>query len=256
MIAPIGLQLFTIREALTTDFAAAASRVAEIGYVGVEPALGTLGTSARRAAKLFEELGLVVPSVHAPLPLGDERSQVLDETAALGSSRIISGLGPDHFGTIDLIRQACDVFNEAYLVADDSGMSFGIHNHWWEFGLVEGQYAYRVMLEHLDPRIFFQIDTYWVKTAGCDPVAVLEELGARVPMLHIKDGPALKDAPMVPVGQGVMDFRRIVRSAGANTEWLIVELDRSATDMMLAVELSYEYLISEGFARGARSVVP
>jgi hypothetical protein len=61
---------------------------------------------------------------------------------------------------------------------------------------------------------------------------------------------------MVPVGQGVMDFRRIVRSAGANTEWMIVELDWSATDMMLAVELSYEYLISEGFAQGARSVVP
>ena len=254
MTAPLGLQLFTVRDELATDFVDVVAKVADIGYVGVEPALDSLGTSARRAAALFEEVGLAVPSVHADLPLGENEGPVLDTTAALGCTRIVCGMGPEHYGSLGLVKQTCDVINEACAVAAASGFSLGIHNHWWEFGRVEGRFVYRVMLEHLDPRVFFQIDTYWVKTAGCDPEVVLTELGRRAPMLHIKDGPATQGEPMVPVGQGVMDFRRIIGAAGAAAEWLIVELDNAATDMMQAVELSYRYLVSEGLAQGAKPV--
>ena len=75
-------------------------------------------------------------------------------------------------------------------------------------------------------------------------------MGSRAPTLHIKDGPALKDEPMVPVGEGIMDFRRILRAAGDHVRWLIVELDYAAMDMLRAVELSYRYLVDEGLGRG------
>jgi sugar phosphate isomerase/epimerase len=170
--------------------------------------------------------------------------------AAYGSPRVVSGRGPEHFGTLELIRQTCRLFNEAHGVAAAHGLRFGIHNHWWEFERVQGRFVYQVMLEHLHPEIFFEVDTYWVQSAGVDPVAVVKELGERAELLHIKDGPALKGVPQVAVGQGVVDVRGIVQASGDAAEWLIVELDDCATDMLEAVELSYHYLFTEGLGHG------
>jgi sugar phosphate isomerase/epimerase len=246
---PIALQLYTVREALAQEFNATVRRVAAMGYAGVEP-YAFPGTTAEAAGQLFRELGLVVPSCHSPMPLGDQKSQVLETMAALDCRRIVSGLGSGHFKTADLVRAACDRFNEAHEVAAANGLHFGIHNHWWEFETLDGRLVFELMLELLHPDIFFQIDTYWVKTAGPDPAAIVHQLGRRAPLLHVKDGPAERDAPMVAVGQGTLDFRSIVAAGEGNIQWLIVELDHCATDMMAAVNESYDYLVSEGLGHG------
>ena len=162
MTAPIALQLYTVRDALPQDFTGVIKRVADIGYVGVEPAFGHLGTTPTEAVKLFRELGLEVPSAHTPMPIGEDKNRVLDFVATFGCQQIISGKGADSFKTVDLTKRACDLFNEAHMFATENGMSFGIHNHWWEFQPVDDQYVYQVMLEHLYPDVFFQLDTYWI----------------------------------------------------------------------------------------------
>ena len=253
MTVPIALQLYTVREALAKDFAGVMKKVAEIGYVGVEPIFDLPGTTITEAAKLFRELGLEVPGAHTPLPVGEVANRVLDYMAAMGCQRIVSGKGPDSFETMHLIKQTCGLFNEAQAVAAENGMEFGIHNHWWEFLQVDGRYVYRVMLEHLEPGVFFELDTYWIKTAGVDPAKVVKEFGPRAPLLHIKDGPAVRDEPHVAVGDGVLDFPSIVQAGEDAAEWLIVELDHCATDMMVAVERSYQYLVEGGLARGNKS---
>lgn len=251
MLAPIAIQLYSIRDTLAQDFVGGVKRVADIGYVGVEPA-SFPGTTPEEAGKLFKDLGLAVPSAHTPLPLGEQKNEVLDAMVAIGCKRIISGKGPDDFTTLDQIKRTCDVFNEASEVAAVHGMTFGIHNHWWEFQRVEGRYVYDVMLEYLSPDVFFEIDTYWVQTAGPDPAEVVKKLGQRAPFLHIKDGPCVKGEPMVAVGDGVMDFPSIIEAGEGTTEWLVVELDACATDMMEAVKKSYDYLVGTGLARGNR----
>jgi sugar phosphate isomerase/epimerase len=244
MSAPIAIQLYTVREALAEDFEGVIRRIADIGYDGVETA-GFPGTTAQAAAQLFRELGLRVSSAHTPLPLGDKKNEVLETMAALGSQRIICAyLSPDEYRTLDQIKRNCEMLNEANAAAVAAGLSFGLHNHWWEFEPVEGHYPYHLWLEHLEPAVFFEIDTYWVKTAGLDPVAVVKEFGPRASLLHIKDGPATKEAPMVAVGEGVLDFPAILQAADGHPEWLIVELDRCATDMLEAVEKSYQNLSS------------
>jgi sugar phosphate isomerase/epimerase len=75
-------------------------------------------------------------------------------------------------------------------------------------------------------------------------------LGKRAPLLHIKDGPCVRGEPMVAVGDGTMDFSRIVEAGAGSTEWMIVELDACATDMVEAVEKSYHYLVRNGLAHG------
>lgn len=252
MTLPIAIQLWTVREALANDFAGTIRAIAEIGYAGIEPA-GFPSTTPQEAAKLFQSLGLQVPSAHTPMPIGDRKQEVLDTMAAIGSKRIVSGQGPDQFTTVDDIKRACERFNQASAVAVENGLTFGIHNHWWEFLPVDGRYPYQIMLEQLDPAVFFEIDTYWVQTAGLDATQIVKEIGSRAPLLHIKDGPCVRDEPMVAVGDGKMDFTAIMKASGSAAEWLIVELDSCATDMMQAVEKSYRYLVEKGFGHGTKS---
>jgi len=251
MTAPIALQLYTIREELGQDFRGGVERIAKMGYVGVETA-GFPGTTVKEAAQLFKDLNLTVCSAHAGLPVGDAKGEVLDTMAQLGATRIIAGKGPNDFKTIDLIKQSCDAFNEASAAAIENGFTFGIHNHWWEFQEVEGRLVYEVMLECLAPEVFFEIDTYWVQTGGCDPVAVVAELGERAPLLHIKDGPCLQGEHMVAVGDGKVDFPKVIEAGKPNTEWLIVELDSCATSMMDASEKSIGYLVNNGLGHGSQ----
>ena len=69
MAAPIALQLYTVRDALAHNFKSVVTRIAEIGYVGVETA-GFPGIGVDEASDLFADLGLDVCSVHTQLPLG------------------------------------------------------------------------------------------------------------------------------------------------------------------------------------------
>jgi len=251
---PIAVQLYTLRDELAKDYESVIRRVAEIGFVGVEPA-GFPGTTPEAAGRLFKELGLVVPSAHLPLPIGDNKNEVLDTAIAIGCTRLISAfMPPEQYKTIDSIKQLCERFNEANTVAAEQGMRFGIHNHWWEFEQVEGRPAWEVLLEHLEPTVFFEVDTYWAKTAGSDPVAVLQRLGNRAPVLHIKDGPCIVGEPMVAAGQGAMDIPALIAAGEGHTKWLVVELDACATDMFEAVEQSYRYLVGNGLAQGNKPV--
>ena len=116
--------------------------------------------------------------------------------------------------------------------------------------LVNGRSAYEIMLEGLDPQIFMEVDVYWAKTAGVDPAPLVRKLGKRVPLLHLKDGPADKESPMVAVGDGTVDIPAVVHASEGNTVWLIAELDRCATDIVEAAQKSARYLLEKGLGHG------
>lgn len=249
MTKPIAVQLYSLRDALAVDFESTVRKVAEIGYTGVETA-GFPGTTPERAAALFQSLGLSVPSAHSPLPLGDQRQEVLDTMAAIGAQYLVLPFLPrEDFQNQDTIKAHCERINEANAVLRAAGLTLLYHNHWWEYEQVDGWYPYQVMLEHLEPSVGFEVDTYWVQTAGVPAVEIVRELGDRVPLLHIKDGPLDTNAAMLAVGDGKMDFAPIVQAADA-AEWLVVELDRCDTDMLAAVDKSFHYLTTKGWGHG------
>jgi sugar phosphate isomerase/epimerase len=253
MPAPISLQLYSLREQAAKDFEGTVRKVADMGFIGVEPA-GYPGTTVEDAARLFKDLGLKVGSAHLGLPVGDDKQSNIDQAGILGAEHIVSGKGPQDFETLDLVKATCELFNEAAANATAAGLKFSIHNHWWEFSpLAEsGQPVYKHMLEHLDADVCFEVDTYWVQTGGCDPAAVVAELGSRCPLLHIKDGPCDNDKSMQACGEGMVDFPAIAAAAAGTTEWMIIELDRCDTDMVEAVEKSYRYLVENDLAAGRR----
>jgi len=251
MPAPIALQLYTVRDALARNFRAVVTRISEIGYVGVEPA-GFPGTTPEEASNMLADLGLEICSIHTHLPLGKQKNEVIELAKELEVTRVISSTPRDSFASLDGVKELCDRWNQACETAAEYGLELGLHNHYWEFGQVDGRPGFELLQEQLDPRILFQVDTYWVSVGGGNPVQVIEKLGDRAPLLHIKDGPGNPQADMTAIGEGIMDWPPIVKAGQDTAEWLIVELDRCATDMLEAVEKSYRYLTREGLARGAR----
>ena len=166
MAAPIALQLYTVRDALAHNFKSVVTRIAEIGYVGVETA-GFPGIAIDEASDLFADLGLDVCSMHTQLPLGKQKNQVIELAHELEATRIVSSTPRDAFTSADALKALCDRWNQAAEIAAENGLELGLHNHWWEFQDVEGRPGFEQLVDALDESIFFQVDTI-----GSTPAAV------------------------------------------------------------------------------------
>jgi sugar phosphate isomerase/epimerase len=244
----IALQLYTVRDQLAHDFAGTLRKVADIGYRAVETAFWPEGMAVQQAAELIHQAGLTIMAAHVELPLGDQQRPVLDSMAALGCTRAVWHGWPQDpdYSSLAGIHRLAERYNQANEVCRRHGLSFGLHNHWWEHEPVEGHYPHDLLLAEIDSTIFFELDTYWARTAGRDPVHLVAQLGDRAPLLHFKDGPAVKGEPKQAVGDGVLDFPAILQASAGNAEWVIVELDDCATDMLAAIERSFHYLSKLG----------
>jgi sugar phosphate isomerase/epimerase len=242
MSKTIGLQLYTLRDQIGKDFEGTIRKVAAFGYEAVETA-GFANTTPQAAKALFNELGLKVTSAHSGLPLGDSKQEVLDTLAIIESPYLVAPwLDPDkYFSKLDGIKKACEMLNEGYQVLKAAGFKLAYHNHWFELAIIDGKPAYQHMLDYLEPEVYFELDVYWVKVGGLDPVEVVKGLGKRASLLHLKDGPANgREAAMTALGTGKIDIPGLLAVSQADAH--IVELDRCDTDMLEAVKQSREYL--------------
>jgi len=256
----IALQLWTVRNLLEKDYAGTIEKVANMGYHAVESIAPPDGMSLKDAGNIIIESGLKVCSAHVDLPK-DGKHDWLEMAEAFNCKNMIWHGWPEdqRYKTEDGINELIDIYHQALDLARSNGLKFGLHNHWWEFEKQpSGKLPFEILLAKLDKDIFFEIDTYWVKVAGQNPADIVKKFGDRVKLLHIKDGPARytesldadEPEPMVAAGQGTQNFPEIVKAAEGNVEWMIVELDNCATDMMTAVQESYDYLTGNGLAAG------
>lgn len=248
----VALQLYTLRDELAKDLTTTLRQVAEVGFAGVETAFFGADSPVAQAAAELRALDLPVCAAHVPLPLGDARELVLQAAEQFRCSRIVWHGWPqdERYNSLAGLQRLADDYNEANAFAAANGLQLGLHNHWWEMTPVEGVLPYQFFLEKLDARIFFELDTYWATVAGRNAIDVVREVGARAPLLHIKDGPAIRHEPMTAVGSGTLDIPGIVNAGRGTAEWLIVELDECATDMLTAVRESYTYLTTHGLGVG------
>lgn len=240
----IAVQLYSVRDELDRDFSTTIRKIASYGYGAVELARFPAGVTNEAAKSLFHDLGIKVTSSHSPLPLGPDRNAILDDILSMGADYLICPwLDPEnYFVNLDGIKAACEMLNEANVVAKENGLTLGYHNHWFEMEEVDGKIAYQHMLDTLDEDIIFELDTYWAKVAGLNPVDVISELSGRLPLVHLKDGSAENNVDsMVALGDGAMDVPAIIEASSA--QWYIVELDRCDSDMLTAVKNSYSYLM-------------
>ena len=251
----VGLQLYTVREAIELDFEGTVRRIAEIGFAGVEYYPLPEAVTPARAAAAFAAAGLEVLGMHTPLPVGDQLDVALRLADAFRCDRVIDPGWPqgERYASREAIARTAELLDRTAAGLAARGLRLGLHNHWWELERTDGVLPFYELLRLLDEAVFFEIDTYWARTAGQDPAAVVRDFGARAPLLHVKDGPAVKGEAMyrqVPAGEGSLDFRAIAAAGRGAVEWLVVEFDEFAGDIFAGAGRSLAYLTGQGLGVG------
>lgn len=246
----IAIQMYTLRDLCAQDFTGTLKRVAETGYNGVE--LGDLyGLTPAETRGICDDLGLTIVARHSGLPDENSVAQLVDETETFGAKWLVTGFGPGDMDTVDKASACASKLEKGAELLAPSGIGMVFHNHYWEFAALERTTAYEIILANA-PKVGSELDIYWAAFAKTDPAEVLRKHGARVPLLHVKDGP-LDDQPMTAVGQGKVDIVGTIKAADPRAlHWLIVELDSCKTDMMQAAIESYQYLAEHRLGVGTR----
>lgn len=87
-----------------------------------------------------------------------------------------------------------------------------------------------------------EMDIYWVKKGGGDPLDVLKQYAGRIPVLHVKDMAAGEEQDFACPGSGIIDFGPIFAEATRQgIQHYFVERD-NVPDGMACLESSSEYL--------------
>ncbi|MGZ0655674.1 sugar phosphate isomerase/epimerase family protein [Coraliomargarita sp. W4R72] len=256
MTPQITLQLHTLREPLAADYEGTIRAVAAMGFPNIEPA-GFPGITVSAAAKLFKELELKAPSTHCSLPIGDDKNEIIETALELGHRYLITGGPPnwqDSYGTTDQIKAAAELYCQAAENAAPHGLQVGYHNHDWDIAVIDERPAYHIFLAHTPETVLWEADIFWVARAGIDPAGFIQEIGPRGKVLHFKDGHINNREivpPYLPAGEGDVDFKAAY-GAARHAEYIAVELDAYADDMLEAVQKSYTYLTKNNMATGKR----
>ena len=239
-----GVQLYTVRDAMSGDVSGTLATLAEIGYLEVEMA-GTYGMTPTSFRRLLDEFGLRAVSGHADFAeVRGDWQRTLDDAVELGHDMIVVPWLPEEVRTPDGYRAVADDLNRAGEAARRMGLRFGYHNHQFEFDPMDGVIPMALLLDETDGSLVdWQMDIYWVVDGGHEPLEWLDRYSARVTSVHIKDRSA--QGAMVDVGDGVIDFERILGAAAAHeVRHSFIEHDNPA-DSLVTVRRSFDYLMHE-----------
>ncbi len=237
----IALELYTVRDETKQDFPATLQRVSHIGYTGVEfSGYGNL-TSGEMSA-LLAETKLKAVSTH--LGLDALENQQLRASIRyckdIGCSYIVLPSLPKEWRTQEGIRVLSPRLDAIGRQCQEHGITFGYHNHDFEFTRVDGVSLFDYLLQATDPSLVkIELDVYWAAYAGVDPVSYLQVLADRVVLVHLKDMAA--DRSMTEVGKGILNMQQICAFAQDRSLWGIVEHDYPQIPSLESARISFEY---------------
>ncbi len=188
--APVGLQLYSFRDAFKKDVPGTMARVKALGFREIEAA-GTYGLSLNNYRKLLDQNGLKAISTGVDFEaLATDLPKVIAEAKALGAKYVMCAWIPhtgDVFTQADADR-AIDVFNTAGKLLAEHELKLCYHIHGYEFQPIDGGTYFDYLAQNLEPEnVNFEMDVYWVKSPGQDPVALLKRFPKRFPLVHLKD---------------------------------------------------------------------
>jgi sugar phosphate isomerase/epimerase len=248
---PIGLQLSTLTKMAKADLPGTLSQIHAIGYQEVELTPMAYTLSVDRLRQVVASSGLKAPSGHFEYTA---LSGQWDYAKASGIKWVVCPMLPkSQWTSADGFHTAAHQFNEWGKRAHDMGMRFAFHNHDYEFRQFDGTAGYDILLKETDPKlVFFELDCYWITQAGLNPLQMLNRLGQRVRMLHIKDRkpgfPSSNDmsqssAHFTEVGAGSIDWPQILAAARKlQIEHYFVEQDHIDGPPIESIRASYTYL--------------
>jgi len=243
----IGLQLYTIRDAMKLDVPGSLQKVSNAGYKYIELADYAngkfYGYEPVDFKKLVNDLGMEILSSHTQVEAAgitlDNAQKMAEDHSKLGVKYCIQPwIVEEARTTIKSYKKMAADWNKVGGIMKDHGIIFGYHNHNFEFDTVEGKIPYYdIMLAELNPELVtMEIDLFWTTKAGQNPVEIFKKYPGRFQIFHMKDM-FTKEAPyyttvgeddFAPVGAGVINFKEILAAKDeAGMKYMIVEQDLS-----------------------------
>ena len=224
-----GATLYTVRNEMRDNPQETLKKVAEVGYKYIEATDYKdgkfYGMSPDEFKNQLGDLGLIPLSIHMGMATPENADQLIADVKAAGFKYFVAPVPPRDFFEFDRntrslkmtgdLDSMISVLNTLGEKCKTAGLEFLYHNHNFEFeknkdGIVPIEY----MLENLDPEIVnFQMDIYWVKKGGGDPLKTLKKYKGRIPILHVKDMAPGEKQDFICPGSGIIDFAPIFKEA-------------------------------------------
>lgn len=283
--AQMGLELYTVRDVIVKDYPGTLEKVSQIGYKEVEPAESYNHMSPKAFRALLDRLGLRMPSTHSGITAGEvsvvekqlegfqimgiqytslsesqpPRRLVRRQSTPARRTRIKARM--ERGRTVDEVKREAALYNQYGKIAQKFGIKILRHNHTMEFQPCQGSklMPYDILLADTNPEyVAMQMDVGWATVAGQDPIEWFHKHPGRFVLWHVKDAACLKclppvsdesarlrEARLVPVGEGDVDYKRIFKFAGlAGMKHFAIEQDSAADwgDSVAAARISYDHL--------------
>ena len=257
----IGLQLYTVRDAMGKDPSATLAKVAQIGYSSVEGATYTgskkfYGMSPSDFKKVLKQNGLIIPSAH--YRLGEEKTKgeivsgtllhdwdkAVDDAAEVGIKYMVCAyLSDAERGDLNHYKYVADQLNIAGERCKKSGIQLCYHNHDFEFVKQGNIYPYDILMTTDKDLVKMEIDLYWITKAGQDPIALFNQHPGRFPLWHVKDMDNTPAKDFTEVGKGIIDFKEIFKHKNkAGMKYFFVEQDKCPGSPFDSITKSIKYI--------------
>lgn len=248
---PIGVQLYTVRDQAEKDLPKVLQQIHAIGYKEVELYWDVYTHPASELKHMISDHGLTAPSGHFNY---EGLPSKLDYAREVGFQWVVCPMLPKSmWNSLDSFKQAASQFNKWGEKVQALGMKFAFHNHNYEFQKFGNTTGFDALVAETDPKLVsFEMDCYWVTQAGRDPVQMIEKLGNRVRMLHLKDrqpgsptSQQLNEAAshFTEVGNGSIAWENVLQAAKkVGVEHYYVEQDKCDKPPMESLAISYKYL--------------
>lgn len=221
------VQLYTFHEQEFDNLKGVCALLKKIGYDGVEVCNHIGKHSARELRDTVRGEGLEIFSVHAAYATltRENIAETMNYYQEAGIRNIVLPIfKPEDFGTYgNMVNE----LNRMQRELSGNGFNFLYHNHSLEFenrdenGKTQMEYILR------DTDVALQVDVFWIRRIGIDPVEFARKNKDRVKMLHLKDWSANTEKPYAVVGDGVIDWDAVFGIAAENKiGTYIVEIDQ------------------------------
>jgi len=239
----VGLQLYSIRDAMTADVPGTLKKVSDMGYINLELANYAegkfYGYAPAEFKKIVTDLGMVCYSSHSQVESAnitmDKAKLMAEAHAEIGVKYCIKPWIEEPDRNVEAYKRMIADCNEVGKIMKGVGIQFGYHNHNFEFLNTDGVVPYYdIFLKEMDADLItMELDLFWASKAGQDPVEMFNKYPGRFQLLHFKDMKTnqppfftvIKD-DICSVGEGVIDFKKILASKDiAGAKCIIVEDD-------------------------------
>ncbi len=255
----MGLQLFTIRDAMAEDPSGSLAKVRALGYqdleiYGYDAEKGTYyGYKALDFKQILKDMQLTASSGHydfssyfdhSPEALKEYVDHCIEGAHAIESRYITWPWLAPEYRTPENFKRLSEKLNAIGEQVNAAGLGFAYHNHDFEFKDHGGQTGYDIILRETDPNLVkLQMDLYWVvHSSEKSPAELIAQQSGRYVMWHIKDMDKVT-RDYTELGNGSIDYVSMLsRLPTDGLEYYYLEQGGNyATDSMQSISDSAAY---------------